>query len=307
MSRVDIVVIGNIIKETIQFQNRTIGPVLGSPAAYSSLVMAKIGKKIGLVSYYGDDMPEAVSELSIVDRSGFIKHPFTTRNLLVYEEDGSKYVEYQAKAPVIHFNDIPKDYLDCRFFYVCPMDYEIDLDLVEKLHAMGKVVVVDLGGFGGATSDIRYSINDATGKEVISRLCKNCTIIKASAEDLQSIIPGKTAEEAADYLSSQGATQIVITLGSKGALYQIGTAAPVYTPVFPAVSTLPDGTFDFTGAGDSFGAGFMAYYQEKQDIDAAVHFGSSTASLVIEKTGGCVAKRMPTKKQVFDRFLGAKV
>ena len=46
-NNLDIVVIGTIIKETIQFPNRTIGPVLGSPAAYSSLVMAAPGRKGG--------------------------------------------------------------------------------------------------------------------------------------------------------------------------------------------------------------------------------------------------------------------
>jgi sugar/nucleoside kinase (ribokinase family) len=277
MNLVDIVVIGNIIKETIQFQSRTIGPVLGSPAAYSSLVMAKLGKKVGLVSYYGDDMPDAISELSIVDRSGLIKHPFTTRNLLVYRPDGSKYVEYQAKAPVIQFEQIPAAYLDCQFFYICPMNYEVDLELIKSLHVLGKTVVIDLGGYGGATSDIRYSVDEEKGERIIDQLCRSSTIIKASAEDLQSIIPGQDAEGAAQYLVSRSAKQVVVTLGGKGALYQLGFSSP-------------------------FGAGFMAYYQETQDIDPAVRFGSATASLVIEKTGGCIAKRMPDRIQVNGRF-----
>lgn len=28
------------------------------------------------------------------------------------------------------------------------MNYEVDLDLVIKLHAMGKIIFIDLGGFG---------------------------------------------------------------------------------------------------------------------------------------------------------------
>lgn len=301
-NKVDIVVIGTIIKETIVFPDKQIGPVLGSPAAYSSLVMAAQGVNVGIVTYYGSDLGKVFNELDVLDKRGILPYEYTTTNLLIYNEDGTKRVEYQKSTPQIKFENIHKDYLEANYFKICPMNYEVDLDLVIKLHAMGKIIFIDLGGFGGATSDIRYSIDTSYGRKVITTLCNNSSIIKASEEDLKSIIPGKTAEEAAEILIDMGAPKVVVTLGSKGALYKIGKDKPQYLKPFVAVSENPDGSLDFTGAGDSFGAGFMASYMQDQDIRKAILNGNATASLVIQRSGGCTYDRMPSKERVKERL-----
>ena len=301
-TKLDIFVIGTIIKETIQFPNKTLGPVLGSPAAYSSLVMAAQGKKVGLVTYYGKDMENVISELDVLNRDGVMPYDFTTTNLLVYREDGTKYVEYQKASPNITFADIRPEYLGVDYFKICPMNYEVELDVVERLHQMGKTVFVDLGGYGGATSDIRYSVIEPYGKMVIDTLCANSTIIKASAEDMFSIMDGGTPEDAADYLVRAGAKNLVITLGERGVLYKEGDSEIQYISPFTARSEIEDGSLDFTGAGDSFGAGFMSSYIVHQNMRKAVINGNATASLVIQKSGGCTLKRMPSSERVRRRI-----
>lgn len=303
-NKLDIVVIGTIIKETIQFPNRTIGPVLGSPAAYSSLVMAAQGRNVGIVTYYGNDMEQIICEMDVLDKSGIMPFAYTTTNLLVYRQDGTKYVEYQKDTPDITFDDIHDAYRQVDFFKICPMNYEVDLELAKKLYEAGKTVFVDLGGYGGATSDIRHSVQEEYGKMVIETLCKNSTIIKASEEDLKSIIPGQTAEEAVQYLVQAGAKKVVVTLGGEGVLFQDGNNEIVYIKPFQAKSEIEDGSLDFTGAGDSFGAGFMAAYVKEQDMYKAALNGNATASLVIQKTGGCTFDRMPSAEQVRQRIAG---
>jgi len=55
----DVVVIGHLLKEKIIFPDgKKMGPVLGSPAAYSSVASARLGLKTGLVTRIGRDMPE---------------------------------------------------------------------------------------------------------------------------------------------------------------------------------------------------------------------------------------------------------
>ncbi len=300
--KLDIVVIGTIIKETIQFPTKTIGPVLGSPAAYSSLVMAAQGRNVGIVTYYGNDMDGIFSEMDALDKKGVMPYEYTTTNLLVYREDGTKYVEYQKAAPDIEFEKIHPDYLEADYFKICPMNYEVQPDVVKKLYKMGKTVFVDLGGYGGATSDVRHSIEEEYGKMVIDTLCRNSTIIKASEEDLHSIIPGRTAEESVQYLVASGARNVVVTLGSRGVLYKEGAADIVYLEPFEAKSETEDGTLDFTGAGDSFGAGFMASYVKEQNMYKAARNGNATASLVIQKSGGCTFGRMPAADRVKERI-----
>ena len=298
----DVVTIGSIIKETIVYPDKQIGPVIGSPAAYSSLVMAAQGCKVGIVTYYGYDMENMISELDALDRTGFIPFAYTTTNNLVYRQDGTKYVEYTRKTPDIRFEDISDQYLEADFFKICPMNYEVELDLIEQLDAMGKTVFVDLGGYGGATSEIRHSVETEYGKMVVNTICKNCSIVKASEEDLASIIPGKTAEQAAQYLRDAGARTVVVTLGGKGVLYKIGDGAIRYRKPYQAVSEAPDGSLNFTGAGDSFGAGVMASYCHSRDVDKAVINGNATASIVIQRPGGCYFKRMPDKQSVEERI-----
>ena len=131
---IDVVTIGNILKETIIYPSRTIGPVLGSPCAYTSLTISKLGLKAGMVSYYGSDYPKGmIDELRLVDKHGFIQHAYSTENHLIYREDGTKIVDYFKTAPVIQFSDIPAEYMNAQVFFVCPMNYEVSIDLCISL------------------------------------------------------------------------------------------------------------------------------------------------------------------------------
>lgn len=53
----DLVVIGHLMEETIEFPDQTLGPVLGGVAAYFSVVASKLGTHTGIVSKIGKDMP----------------------------------------------------------------------------------------------------------------------------------------------------------------------------------------------------------------------------------------------------------
>jgi sugar/nucleoside kinase (ribokinase family) len=298
----DAVVIGNIIKETIVEGGRVTGPVLGSPAAYSSLAMAAAGCPTGLVSFYGGDLPEQIKEIGIVDMAGLIPYEYSTTNTLTYAPDGTKTVTFERKAPNLGIEHVPAHYMEGHVYHICPMDYEVELDLVDELNRRGKVVVVDLGGYGGATSLVRHSVLTEFGRETIRRLCACGSYVKASSEDLASIFPGYSLVQCAGYLTSHGAKVGVFTLGADGAMYATQGEAPVIVPGYRAVSRAPDGSLNFTGAGDSFDGGFIAALCGSADIEAAVKFGNALASLAVEGPGGCVAARMPSRAQVIERM-----
>jgi len=300
--KIDVVVIGAIIKETIKYPTWEMGAVVGSPAAYSSVVMAAQSLTVGLVTYYGNDMKDIISELDSVDGRGILPYKHTTTNRLVYREDGTKYIEYQKVTPNLRYEDINKDYLEADFYYICPMNYEVELELIKSLFDMGKTIIIDLGGYGGATSDVRHSVDTEYGCQVINFLCNNTTIVKASQEDLASIFPGKNAAGATKSLISRGASNVVVTIGEDGAFYQTKSMnIPVYKKSFKATSEMPDDILNYTGAGDSFGAGFIASFIVDRNIDKAVTNGNATASLVVQRPGGCTYARMPSREKVKER------
>lgn len=298
---IDVVVIGHIIIETIIFPNGSVlTPVLGSPAAYSSVALARLGCRVGLCTKVGKDMPAPLSsvfEKAGVDLRGFqITDGYSTKNRLVYRHMEQKRVEYVTKAPNFSLHDIPEAYQGAALFYVCPMDFEIPVEVVDEIAGFGRPIFVDLGGYGGATSSVHQFGESELVKRLIP-LLQRSSVVKASLEDCGLILgesgPNGSITEMtfAKKLTDLGATIVVITLGSRGVCLYTPSGG-TYFPPFRCVA------IDTTGAGDTFCAGMIYEYLKVQDISRAIPFGEAVACLVIEKTGGVSVERMPTEREV---------
>ena len=73
----EIVTVGHIVNETIRFTDRTVGPVLGGPASYTSTVAGRLGRQVGLVTVVGADLPPSLLDpiqAAGVDMGG-VRHP----------------------------------------------------------------------------------------------------------------------------------------------------------------------------------------------------------------------------------------
>lgn len=293
----EVVVIGNIVKETIIFVDEIVGPVLGSPCAYSSIIMAKLGVQVGIVSYVDRHLDRSLLEqFSRVDKHGIIWNNSSTENNLIYDEAGNMSIEYANTAPIIHFEDILPAYLEAQKFFICPMNYEVSVDVSQRLRDLGKMVFIDLGGFGGTTTYNHFPIGTRRGKTVIDALCRSSTVIKASQSDLDYIFPGTPLEERVNYLIGAGAQAVVVTLGGDGAAYKVGNGPLQRVPVMR--SNCPANQENLIGGGDAFTAGLIACTESLDDIPEAAVFGSAVASLMIETPGGCEERRMPTSVMV---------
>jgi len=301
----DVIVLGNIIIETINFPNgRVITPVLGSPAAYSSVVLGKLGSRVGLCTKVGSDLPGSFRHTLAqgnVDLEGMkTVGEVTTANLLIYNYLEKKKVEYIHKAPPIEFRDIPKPYIEADLFYACPMDFEVAFSAIEELHHMGKKIFVDLGGYGGATSSdhqrgSKSKLNELRG------LLERSYLAKASIEDSLHILEPEKAEASTDRderdLSNMfhdlGSERVLITLGSRGVYFSEGTSGVVMPSTRCRV-------LDTTGAGDAFAAGLIHQYLKTGNIKKAIAFGQVTACFVIQGSGGVNIKRMPREDQIHE-------
>jgi len=297
MDKVNFVVIGHLIKETIKFPEKIVGPLLGSPAAYFSVAAAKLGARVGIVTKIGKDMPDNLLKPLLevnVDRRGIKIEEKTTTNLLIYDKVGNKRIEYLKKAPDILFNDIPEDYLDVEIIFICPINYEVPITTVEAVKKNSRAILaVDLGGYGGAASS-----EHPGDQEFLKKLVGYFDIVKASSEDCRYLFPSEKIsppEKIADLFVKWGANIGIVTLGEKGCLVAAKTDK-FKIPAFPAK------VVDYTGAGDVFCAGFLTEYLRTKDVRKSTLFASATSSLVIEGTGGVTAKRMPTSSRVYERM-----
>lgn len=288
----DLVVVGHLLNETIEFPDRTIGPVLGSPAAYISVAAKRLGAEVGLVTRIGNDMPRELMKPLFeagVDCDGIrVDGDATTTNLLCYDTGGDKKLHFQKKAPDITFADFPTRYLDARLICISPIDFEVPLETVSKVKGLDSLVAVELGGYGGAASS-----EHPRDVSFIEELVKDIDIVKAGAEDCRYLF-GKT-DGVEDMFIKWGAGVGIVTQGDQGAL----VATKTERFIIPAFNVQDP---DCTGAGDAFSAGFFVEYLNSRDIEASGRFASATASLVIEGTGGVTVGRMPSADDVCRRM-----
>lgn len=290
-----------MVYEIIRFLDRTIEGVLGSPTAYSSVALGKLGARVGVVSKIGTDLPvnflHPLKETNVDMRGIRIDGKDTTHSLLIYDKQGGKKILYPKKASPIMFEDIPEEYLEAKIFYICPMDFDVPIATFEALSNRGITLVADIGGYGGAHSRTHPNRKERRDRTYIRKLLSYLHIAKASMEDCKHLFGEKnmSPDETAKLLVELGADIATLTLGEEGAI--VATEDRIYkAPAFPAK------VIDISGAGDVYTAGLLFEYLRTGDLYKSLLFGEATASIMIEGTGGVLAERMPTESEVRERI-----
>ena len=298
----DLVTVGHVLCETIVFADgRRDGPVLGSPAAYSATVAARLGVRTGIVTKVGEDAPSGLLQPlkdADVDLRGIdFGSAVTTTNQLIYSPDGTKELKYLKQAGAITPGDIPHEFRQAPAFHICPLDYEVPLDTVLWIRKLDRITSVDLGGYGGAhvcratAAQKKFSLND------LRTLISCFDIVKASDEDARLVFADDRLreEEVAQRFVDWGARIGIVTMGSRGSL--VFTREERY-----CVPPIAGHVIDVTGGGDSYIAGFLAEYLRTINPWQSSIFASAVALCVIEKTGGVSASRMPSDEEARARI-----
>lgn len=129
-------------------------------------------------------------------------------------------------------------------------------------------------------------------EDAMLALCDFITPNETEAETLTGL-PVTTlpeAERAADALLARGVGAVVMTLGSRGALYR-DQSRSVHVPVISAGPVV-----ETTGAGDAFNGGFAVALSEGRDVVDAVRFGCATAGISVTRAGAATA--MPDRAEI---------
>jgi ribokinase len=307
--KVDIVVLGYMFKETIKFQDRTIGPVLGGTASYAAVCLGRLGTPAGIVSNIDEETPgfmlEPLQEAG-VNLAGLNRRPgiSTTETILVYDRQGNKQIEYLKRAPVIYPEDIPGWYYKAKVFHLCEVDFEVPLSTVLSIKKKNPSlkIAADLGGIGGAhsTPEMRNMYVHTENGNRFEQYLGCINYAKASLEDCSKMFnrPFETADRPGQMLLKRGIDTVIITLGAKGSLIltQAGDRLKI-----PAIEP-EGGVVDTTGAGDTFISAFLSEYLVSGNTKKAGYFAAAASSLLIEKTGGVSAERSPIRSLVEKRI-----
>jgi fructokinase len=114
-------------------------------------------------------------------------------------------------------------------------------------------------------------------------------VVKASDEDLEYLFPGAELTDAVASVLASGARSVVVTAGSEPTLVADRTRS-IEVPVRPIVGPL----VDTIGAGDTFGAGMIAWWHSaalgRDDVSvellaSAVEAGHAASAIVVMRRG----------------------
>lgn len=115
-------------------------------------------------------------------------------------------------------------------------------------------------------------------KDKLLPLLSDTEVLLLNKEEAQSIIDGETSEELCLKLLNY-ASVVVVTDGAKGVTASDGKTI-VQAGLYDDVKA-----FDKTGAGDSFGSGFLSQWAQGKDLKESILFGSANSTSVVAKIG----------------------
>lgn len=181
-----------------------------------------------------------------------------------------------------------KAYVDSKKNIIESADYvltqfELDMDataeLLEIAKKSGKTIVLNPAPAVTDVPDSLYAeIDYLTPNETE---LKKLTGLNTDTEE--------EIEEAAKVLLAKGVKNLLVTIGSKGAMLINENGTKVY-PGFKVDAV------DTTAAGDTFNAGFIVGLSEGMEVEEAIRFANAAASITVTRKGA--QPSIPSREEV---------
>lgn len=276
--KLDTVIVGHATVDVNVFPHGIIENVLGGAPTYAGFALASLGNEAGIVSKIGQDFPEHFPPLFSkfgIDTEGILAtRGKTTKFENTYTEEGKREQVCKEVADSISPGDIPRVYLDARSFYVSPVADEISPETLSKISEGGGATMLDPQGIFrkiGSSGEIKLE-----RPEDLSDYLSSADIVKIGKGEFQTF--EKPGEEVLETLVEMGPEIGILTLGEEGCKVLFGGKST-------EIESLDVEAKDLTGAGDVFGAAFLANYLETEDPVGSARFATAAAGLKIEYKG----------------------
>jgi fructokinase len=306
-----IVVCGEALIDRIHNDDGTQRAVPGGGPFNTARALARLGVPTAFLGRLSDDVfGRQMASLLISDGASLAltsigPEPTT---IAIADVDSEGFAEYQflvegTSAPNLTLDMIPDEFgPDVNALYVGTLGL-----VLEPMASTLEELVIRESGRRLVMTDpnIRVGlIPDAEYRERLETVISHSTIVKASEGDLAWLYPGLDHEQTADRLFSAGVSLVVITLGAKGAFGAHRDAR--ITVAAPHVDVV-----DTIGAGDAFGAGFLAWLHihgaikpdlclEPEQLKAALEFACLAGAITCSRAGADPPWRreMPAEESV---------
>jgi len=131
-------------------------------------------------------------------------------------------------------------------------------------------------------------LNPAPAAKLPEELLALTDIIIPNEHEAAIITGCSDEEEALKALWDDGKRTVIITLGSKGCMYNEGT-------MIKTQSSFPVKAVDSTAAGDSFIGGYCSVIAESGSMEEAIRFATAVSAITVSRPGASAS--IPTRKE----------
>ncbi len=275
MSTNPVLVVGSVAFDSLETPAGKASRVVGGAATYFS-VAASFFTDVRLVAVVGQDFGDAAMRVFSgrrIDLTGLQRVPGETfRWKGVYGQDlNSRETIYTHLNVFADFNPtIPEAYRDTPFLFLGNIQPQLQIQVLDQVRAP-RLVAADTMNFWieGAPDALR---------EVIRRV----DVLMINDAEARQLSGETNLVRAMRVIRAMGPATLVIKRGEHGVLMTRADGAFFTAPGMPL-----DDVVDPTGAGDTFGGGFMGYLASCERVDdaalaRAIIYGSVMASFAVE-------------------------
>jgi sugar/nucleoside kinase (ribokinase family) len=272
-----LVIVGTFNLDTIETPMERRERIVGGSGTYCCLA-ASYFTTPRIVGVVGEDFPEDTLRLfkgKGIDTEGLLVKPGKTffwegR----YENDPNKRTTIATEVNVLKgFRPrIPDHYRDADILFLANIDPDLQEDICVQMKNP-RLVAMDT---------MNYWIQ--TRRDPLLHVLEKVDVFFANDEEVRMLTGELNLITAGKRLLEKGPTLVIIKKGEHGAIF-ITEDFVFIVPAYPSECVL-----DPTGAGDSFGGGFLGHLDRVQsyrakDIRRAAVYGSVLASFTIEQFG----------------------
>lgn len=272
-----LVIVGTFNLDTIETPMERQERIVGGSGTYCCLA-ASFFTAPGIVGVVGEDFPKDTIELfeeKGIDTEGLLVRPGKTffwegR----YEDDPNKRTTLATEVNVLkdYRPQIPEHYRDADILFLANIDPDFQEDILAQVKNP-RLVAMDT---------MNYWIQ--TRSESLLSVLEKVDVFFANDEEIRLLTDEWNLVTAGKRLLEKGPKLVVIKKGEHGVLL-LSQDFMFTVPAYPSEAVI-----DPTGAGDSFGGGFLGHLDKtdsdaEADIRRAAVYGSVLASFTIEKFG----------------------
>lgn len=299
----DIVVIGSLNMDMVVRTNRSpdagetlIGQAFalspGGKGANQAVAAARLGAEVSMIGRvgkdtFGSEMLEIIRNEGIhIEHISVSEHEATGVASIVIEEDGENRIIVVPGANIeLTVEDIQALEAVISQAKIIVLQLEMDLAMSEQAiaiaHRKGIPVILNPAPARVLKDEMLAQVSYLTPNETEAGILSGMTVDSA-----------ETAEQAARILLQKGVQNVIVTLGSKGALIVNAEGAKA-VPGFPVKAV------DTVAAGDSFNGALAQQLVLGKTLEEAVSFANAVGALAVGKEGAIPSLPQLSKVEQF--------